>query len=606
MAPLPMAIQQTMEDVQRHYVTLQDQISNLQHENRELKKRLQTGGGNQASMGRQLSPVEMPGALLDVSDGEYDKISSPVAHHPLPPTTTQSRGLGKIDDEMIQAAMDNRKSRNQGRVPSKGLEVVASKSIAGNDENAPLSANKFDALKSDPFAGFEEDEEDAGFQITITTSCIAQFFYAYQTKGDWMQKITAGMCFKTLAMSAIAANTLYLAFAADYNVKNSYRRLQGLSMYEPWIIPDVVFTSWFTLEILLRMGAEKYEFWVGEDQSWNLFDLALVMESLFTVVSTAAAGGAGGGSRLSFLRIFRVFRLVRVVRVVRSVKALARLRTMIFAILNSFVDLLWAFLVVILILLVFGIVFSTPVTQFFDDVDLLNAEQMSKAELVHLLFGSMFEMMMSLWSAVSGGNDWMTYGEILRQLPSGEIYFMVFNFYIAFCVVGLFNVVTGVFVDSAVCCRTGDEVVQGYLEDLRNTTAEIKVLFKEADKDGSGTLNFEEFEQHMKTPAVKAYFSGLDIDPEEAGIIFTLLDSDKSKEILIDEFVNGTMKLKGSATKLDLMAMMYDLTKQNLKFDSLCDFMESELADIKRRLPQARTDPKGKDMPRAVAVARRL
>ena len=30
----------------------------------------------------------------------------------------------------------------------------------------------------------------------------------------------------------------------------------------------------------------------------------------------------------------------------------------------------------------------------------------------------------------------------------GEFYFSMFNFYIAFCVVGLFNVVTGVFVVS--------------------------------------------------------------------------------------------------------------------------------------------------------------
>ena len=45
----------------------------------------------------------------------------------------------------------------------------------------------------------------------------------------------------------------------------------------------------------------------------------------------------------------------------------------------------------------------------------------------------------------------------------GEFYFILFNFYIAFCVMGLFNVVTGVFVDSAVCTRTEDEIVQDRL-----------------------------------------------------------------------------------------------------------------------------------------------
>mmetsp|Transcript_63633 Transcript_63633/g.114178 ORF Transcript_63633/g.114178 Transcript_63633/m.114178 type:complete len:195 (+) Transcript_63633:107-691(+) len=194
----------------------------------------------------------------------------------------------------------------------------------------------------------------------------------------------------------------------------------------------------------------------------------------------------------------------------------------------------------------------------------------------------------------------------------------------------MFNVVTGVFVDSAVCVRTADEVVQGYLDDLRQTTEEIKGFFKEADTDGSGTLNWEEFQTHMKNPAVKAYFSGLDIDPEEAEIIFTILDGDKSKEIKIDEFVNGTMKLKGSATKLDLMALMYDQTRQSMKFDALCEFVEEELVEIKRRMLMAKTKdapspqrprngpdaspPRAtrvrvdttRDLPRATAVPRRI
>ena len=31
-----------------------------------------------------------------------------------------------------------------------------------------------------------------------------------------------------------------------------------------------------------------------------------------------------------------------------------------------------------------------------------------------LRFGNLIETMISLWSAVSGGNDWMNYGELLR------------------------------------------------------------------------------------------------------------------------------------------------------------------------------------------------
>lgn len=312
--------------------------------------------------------------------------------------------------------------------------------------------------------------------------------------------------------------------------------------------------------------------------------------------------------KLSFLRIFRVFRLVRVVKMVKSVKALAKLRTMIFAIMDSFVDLCWAFLVLFLILFVFGIVFSNAASGFVeaivDNQERNDAEKMATAAEMSKMFGDMGTSMLSLWSAVSGGNDWMMYGEPLMKVSMW--YFALFIFYIGFSVVGLFNVVTGVFVDGAVCCRTGDEVVQSYIDDLKNTSAEIKSYFKKGDTDGSGLLSYREFDELMKQPAVKAYFAGLDMDPEEASVLFTILDSDRDKEIAIDEFVNGTMKMKGPASKLDLVALMYDSSRQSLKFDSLCEFVEQELYDIKRRLPQARTDACGKDLPRAVAVARRF
>merc|ERR1712072_1479377 len=99
--------------------------------------------------------------------------------------------------------------------------------------------------------------------------------------------------------------------------------------------------------------------------------------------------------------------------------------------------------------------------------------------------------MVSLFAAISGGNDWMTYGELLRQVGRGsQFYFMIFTFYIGFCIVGMLNVVTGIFVDSAVCTRTDDEVVRGWEEDQQRTSEKIKQIFLEADEDQTGTLSF--------------------------------------------------------------------------------------------------------------------
>jgi len=101
---------------------------------------------------------------------------------------------------------------------------------------------------------------------------------------------------------------------------------------------------------------------------------------------------------------------------------------MIFAIISSFVDLLWAFLVIVLIIFVFAIVFDNAVADYFDVLDRNNPVQLQDAKDMEFLFGNLIETMISLWSAVSGGNDWMNYGELLRKVPTGDLYFAIFNF----------------------------------------------------------------------------------------------------------------------------------------------------------------------------------
>eukprot|EP00928_Gymnodinium_smaydae_P044674 TRINITY_DN29801_c0_g1_i2.p1 TRINITY_DN29801_c0_g1~~TRINITY_DN29801_c0_g1_i2.p1 ORF type:complete len:316 (-),score=56.78 TRINITY_DN29801_c0_g1_i2:44-991(-) len=244
------------------------------------------------------------------------------------------------------------------------------------------------------------------------------------------------------------------------------------------------------------------------------------------------------------------------------------------------VRLMWAFVVILLIMFVFSIIFDNAVASFYDDVDMSNAIQMRQAEEMNQFYGSLYETMVTLWCSISGGNDWMEFGNLLRYLHLGEIYLAMFFFYIAFCTVGLLNVVTGIFVDSAVCTRTEDEVVEGYTEDLRRTSEEIKRLFEDADVDKSGTMSFSELRALLENPRVKAYFAGLDIDPNEARSIFTLIDVKNSGEITLEEFVNGTMKLKGHARSLDVVSLMYDHARYFAKFNRFCALVEYQLGEI--------------------------
>jgi len=346
---------------------------------------------------------------------------------------------------------------------------------------------------------------------------------------------------------------------------------------------DIAFIVFFSVELILRVVAFKKEFFCGEDFRWNIFDFVLILQSVVDAFSPQT-------SNLSFLRIFRVFRLVRVVRVVRTVKALRCLRTMVFAMLNSFLCLMWAFVIILIITFVFGIIFANAVSAHFDNIHDAAGSQavavtdVADAERIQENFGSLYETMISLFAAITGGNDWMGYAELLRLLDHGEFYLLVFIFYIGFCLVGMLSVVTGIFVDEAVCTRTDDEVVDNYNEDLKRTSEEVKRIFKDADLDGSGTLSAEEFRGRLENPWVKAYFAGLDIDPSDAIIIFTLMDTTGNQQVSIDEFIDGTMKLKGGARSLDVLSMMFDSVRSSVKFNMLCSYIEDELLEMRREI----------------------
>merc|ERR1719171_1935834 len=117
----------------------------------------------------------------------------------------------------------------------------------------------------------------------------------------------------------------------------------------------------------------------------------------------------------------------------------------------------------------------------------------------------------------------MMYAELLRICHPKEMYLLIFIFYILFTIVGLLNVVTGIFVDSAVCTRTEDEVIESWRSEQKYTCETLRNIFREGDADCSGTMTLKEFRHHLQNPGVRAYFSGLEIDPSDAVSIFTLI-----------------------------------------------------------------------------------
>merc|ERR1719301_105319 len=84
----------------------------------------------------------------------------------------------------------------------------------------------------------------------------------------------------------------------------------------------------------------------------------------------------------------------------------------------------------------------------------------------------------------------------------------------------------------------------------------MRGMFEEADLDNSGTLSWEEFHNHFQDPEVQAYYRSLELDMDECDDLFELIDIDGEGSISIDEFLQGIVRLKGGARKMDQMLLM--------------------------------------------------
>lgn len=110
-------------------------------------------------------------------------------------------------------------------------------------------------------------------------------------------------------------------------------------------------------------------------------------------------------------------------------------------------------------------------------------------------------------------------------------------------------------------------------------------LFLEADDDGSGTISAEEFEAHLKDPQMLMYLKAIDVNPEEARHLFSLLDTELNGEIEAEALVNGCLRLQGSAKAIELAAFMQDYKAEFQRLMDHAELVERSLSFLCEHVP---------------------
>ncbi|CAE7438154.1 CCNH [Symbiodinium natans] len=356
----------------------------------------------------------------------------------------------------------------------------------------------------------------------------------------------------------IVVNSAMFGVQADFAVKHPFEDAPAVFGYI-----NLAFNIFFIAELSLRLAAYGYTFvscW-NPDFKWNVLDTALVSLSLFEEVYGRISVDDDGGRHLDMTsaRVMRLLRLVRVIRVFRVLRFFSDLRIMVMGIMGSFKALFWALLLLSIIIYVTGII----ILQFVADAAANQHVVMAPGPEFegNAMFNSLERCCFTLFLCISGGISWVEVVEPLEEV-NGPILVPLLSLYVAFAVFCVLNIVTGVFVERSTSMRAMDEenMMFDEIESRKKWLREIRHLFKEADKDGSGQVEWQEFELVMADFQAQTAMKNLGFDTSRVSpqVLWHLIDYDNSGQIDIEEFAEALMKLHGSANAIDIARLRHD------------------------------------------------
>lgn len=173
----------------------------------------------------------------------------------------------------------------------------------------------------------------------------------------------------------------------------------------------------------------------------------------------------------------------------------------------------------------------------------------------------------------------------------------VFLFFVAFVQFAILNILTGIFVENAMKLAQPDRdaIALEHRKEQITTAEELRQVFEGFGGRKPGVLTKQEFTEQMRRGKLIAHLSTLGLDVRDATLFFGVLAaSSDTQEVDINAFVDGCMRLRGSATSIDMQGLVFQTRLihkcQRRLHKELMDNVTA-LAHLNRSLALARVRP---------------
>lgn len=318
----------------------------------------------------------------------------------------------------------------------------------------------------------------------------------------------------------------------------------------------------FTCELSLRMFVHGSKFWSSPDYAWNLFDTVVVGLQIFDGIAGLLPKGMMPDNP-GFVHGLRLIRLARIVRLARVLHLLVELRTMLMSIIGSLRSLFWALVLYFMFIFVVSVYFTQTITEQRESAH-ADGRQSEGFEDLDSYYGSLWRTIFSMWSCILGGMDWAILAKLLMQevsLSTG----VVFIFFVAFCMMAMANVITGIFVETAMQHAEQDADI--------HVAKKVSEMFRQFSPHGA--MSEEAFLRLAKNFKLDELFRAINVDKSDAATVFTLIDADNSGSLDTFELLDGWLRLRGSAKSIDLAVLMREADAINVALDGMQEQLNS-------------------------------
>eukprot|EP00403_Amphidinium_massartii_P009900 CAMPEP_0178429312 /NCGR_PEP_ID=MMETSP0689_2-20121128/30735_1 /TAXON_ID=160604 /ORGANISM="Amphidinium massartii, Strain CS-259" /LENGTH=456 /DNA_ID=CAMNT_0020051125 /DNA_START=114 /DNA_END=1484 /DNA_ORIENTATION=+ len=329
-----------------------------------------------------------------------------------------------------------------------------------------------------------------------------------------------------------------------------------------------VFLIFYSLELLLRASAQGYHFLCGKDWHWNVFDLILVVMVIYEQIVAALVTNLQS-INVGWLRVLRLMKMMKIFRVVRLMRFFRVLRLIVSQIAGSMMMLFWASLVLFIMIFLFALCFAHGVTEYLLETPQSAIPGEAMGGIGHY-WSSLGTSMTSLYLALAGGTDWEDIAAPLKA--SSGLYYGLFLFYIGFSFISVVNVVTSLFVDSALKISEQDEsAVQTALAE-RDEVTKLRKYYRDRDEDETGLINWQGFKRSLRCSQMSDFLRCLSMTLVDVKRIFKILQ--RGGNVDIEEFMTACIKVVDDTKAIDIVQLQAEARRNTSQIGEMFEFFE--------------------------------